>query len=235
MKDRFCPKCGETSKSFYKGFCIDCFLADHPGLVEIEGMAIKRCQRCLRVKSRGEWESGGSASMKEIVRSHVKTLLDDAEISVERAEQSQTAEVYDVTVKGTLGGEEVTITKPFTVKYAKQICEVCSRKSGDYYEAIIQLRPKEKVVDLNRLKTALIFLRNEAHALVKKDRKAEIFRYELVKNGIDIYFGSKRAAKISLQHLQATYRPVVKESYTLRGVNKETGKNRYSVTYSVRL
>ena len=235
MKGRFCPKCGATDKPFHGGFCLDCFLEDHPGLVDAEDVTVKKCMHCLRVKSRGEWENGSPESVEGIIRSHIKTSLEDAEITLDLLKQTQKEEEYDVTVKGVIGSEEVSITKPITLKYEKETCGVCSRKSGDYYEAIIQLRPKEREIDLQRLKSALNFLRNEAHALVKKDRKAEIFRHELTKNGIDIYFGSKRAAKISLQHMQATYHPVVKESYTLRGVDKETGKNRYSVTYSVRL
>ena len=235
MKGRFCPKCGATDKPFHNGFCVDCFLKDHPGVAEAEDVEINRCQHCRRVRSHGEWETGSPETIKEIVRSHVKTTLESPEISVELVEPGEKKEVYEATVSGSIGGERVTISRLVKVKYGKETCEVCSRKSGNYYEAIMQLRPSEKKIDLQRMRTALNFLRNEARALTKKDRKAEIFRYETVKSGIDVYWGSARAAKIALQHLQATYRPAVKESYTLRGVDKETGKKRYSVTYSVRL
>ncbi|MCK4327570.1 MAG: 60S ribosomal export protein NMD3 [Candidatus Diapherotrites archaeon] len=235
MKGKFCPKCGATDRPFHGGFCIDCYLKDHPGLAETEDITIKRCTHCLRVKTRGVWESGAPASMGEIVRAHVKTSLESPEVTVELVEPGEKKEVYEVTVKGALGAEPVSLTQLVTVKYEKQTCDVCSRKSGNYYEAILQLRPAGREIDLQRMRSALMFLRNEARAMVKKDRKAEIFRYEMVKNGVDVYFGSARAAKVALQHLQATYRPTVKESYTLKGVDKETGKKRYSVTYSVRL
>ena len=235
MKGRFCPKCGKSDKAFYGNFCIDCYLKDHPDVLHLENISFNQCPRCLRVFSRGEWESGKPEHMEELISSRVKTALIDPSIHVVLLEGNAKREIYEVTVEGQLGGEQVSLANEVQVKYVKDMCNVCSRKSGNYYEAIIQLRPKEKVVDLDRLKTALIFLRNEARALTKKDRHAEIFRYELVKNGIDIYFGSSRVAKISLQHLQSTYDPVIKESYTLRGVDKETGKKRYSVTYSVRV
>ena len=235
MKGKFCPKCGKSNKSFYDGFCVECYINDHPEVMGIDELSLKQCPRCLRVFSRGEWESGRPENMEEIISSHVKTSLDNPKVHVELIEGNNKREIYEITVTGTMGGEEVSLTRETQLRYVKDMCVVCSRKSGNYYEAIIQLRPKEKAADLDKLKSAIVFLRNEARALTKKDRQAEIFRFELVKHGIDVYFGSARVAKIALQHLNSTYNPVVKESYTLRGVNKETGKKRYSVTYSVRV
>lgn len=235
MKGKFCPKCGATNKPFYKGFCIDCYVQDHPELLQAEDLALKQCPKCLRVFTRGGWVSGRTESVEEIIASKVKTLLKSPTIAVKLISGSPKKEVYEVTVSGKLGKETATITRKVTVSYQKETCGVCSRKSGNYYEALVQLRPHGKAVDLDRMKSALVFLRNEARALVKKDRNAEIFRYELVKNGIDIFFGSLRVAKIALQHLQATYHPKIKESYTLTGVDHASGKKRYRVTFSARL
>ncbi len=235
MKGKFCPKCGSTDKTFYNGFCIDCFVKDHPGLVEITDIVLKQCSVCLRIRSGVGWETGTHKNIEEAIASKVKTSIQNPVIKVELVNEKPKSNEYEVTVSGLLDENPVELILPAVVKFEKEVCDVCSRKSGNYYEAIMQLRPRGQHIDLDRLKSALNFLRNETRALVKKDRQAEIFRFEQVKNGIDVYFGSARAAKIALQHLQTTYHPVVKESYTLKGVNRETGKNRYSVTYSVRL
>ena len=235
MKGRFCPKCGAADKPFYKGFCVDCYVKDHPELLHVENIVLKQCPKCLRVFSKGDWTSGRTESIEGIITSKVKTLLKSPTITAKLIGGNQKREVYEVTVTGKLGGESVTLAQTVEVLYQKETCDVCSRKSGNYYEALVQLRPRGKEVDLDRMKSALNFLRNEARAIVKKDRNAEIFRYELAKNGLDIYFGSLRVAKIALQHLQATYHPKVKDSYTLTGVDHASGKKRYRVTFSVRL
>ena len=235
MSDKFCPKCGATDKPFYKGFCIDCYVKDHPELLHIDDITLKQCPKCLRVFSKGEWISGRTESIEGIIASKVKTQLKTPTITAELVKSNPKKEIYGVMVRGKLGGETVSLTRQLTVSYQKEICGVCSRKSGSYYEAVVQLRPKSKEADLDRMKSALIFLRNESHALVKKDRNAEIFRYELVKNGINAYFGSMRIAKLAMQHLQATYHPLVKISYTLTGMDHASGKKKYRVTYSVRV
>lgn len=234
-KKMFCPKCGATDKPLTGGFCVDCYIKDHPGIVEAGEVSFKQCPHCLRVYSKGDWASGSPEAVTELVKSRVKTAIESPSITVERVGGGPKHDDYDVTVEGSLDGTPVSITVPVRVRLERETCDVCSRKNGNYYEALVQLRPRGNTVDLDRLKTALIFFRNEAHAQVKIDRQAEIFRFELVKNGIDIYFGSARAAKVALQHFTLTYRPVVQVSYTLKGVDHSTGKRRYSVTYSVRL
>lgn len=235
MKGRFCPKCGSSDKPFYKGFCIDCYVKDHPEILQVGDIILKQCPKCLRVFSKGKWASGRTESIEGIIASKVKTLLKSPTITTKLIGKNLKKETYEVAVSGKLGDETVTLTQTADVLYQKETCNVCSRKSGNYYEALVQLRPHGKEVDLDRMKSAMVFLRNEARALVKKDRNAEIFRHELAKNGIDIYFGSLRVAKIALQHLQATYHPKVKESYTLTGLDRASGKKRYRVTFSVRL
>lgn len=235
MKGRFCPKCGSSGKPFYGSFCVDCYLADHGAVLSVEPLVLKRCSRCLRVRSLGVWETGRPEHIEDIVLARAKTTLHDPKITAELIEPGEKKEIYKVTADGKLGGNDVSAAVDVLVKYESETCDVCSRKSGNYYEAIVQLRPKQHEADLDRLRSALVFLRNDARAMTKKDRHAEIFRVEPAKNGIDIYFGSSRAAKVAIHHLQATYDCVVKESFTLRGVEKGTGKNKYSVTYSVRL
>ncbi len=235
MKGKFCPKCGATNKPFYRGFCIDCYIKDHPKLLQADDITLKRCQKCLRVLSRGEWVSGSPESVGKIVASKVKTQLKEPKVSVRLLESGTKGDIYEVAATGRLGSEPVALTREVKVSYQKGICDVCSRKSGNYYEVLVQLRPAGEEADLGRMKSVLVFLRNESRSLTKKDRNAEVFRYSFVKDGIDVFFGSLRVAKIALQHMQATYHPKVKESYTLTGVDHASGKRRYRVTFSVRV
>ncbi len=233
---RFCPKCGATDKGLFKGFCVECYLSDHPGVLEIPSrIELEYCHECLRNFVHGEWSSGHEDTIHELIRSKVRTELENLSVSIELNREQGKVRFYNLVVEGTLGGEKVMLEREVGIRMIKRQCPVCARKDSTYYEALVQLRPKGNEIDLDRLKSALNFLRNANRALIKDHREAEVFRYERVKNGVNVYFGSAKAAKKALQAFVKTYDCETKETYTLVGVNKANGKRRYKVTISVKL
>jgi len=236
LNSRFCPKCGKEAKHFIHGFCIDCYLEDHPELVYIpDRIEVDSCTQCLRIRVKGKWISGRGENIKELITSKIKTDISSPDISISFHDETPKGAIYRVDVRGKIEGEPVEYEKYVEIVYNRKVCDICAKKGSTYYEALVQLRPKSKEVDIKRMREAFRFLRNENRAIIAEDRKAEIFRFENAKNGIDIFFGSQRAAKIALQRLSQKYDVSIKETYTLVGIDKKTGKRRYTVTYSVRL
>ncbi len=211
-------------------------MADHPNVLEIpDRIELEYCPECLRNFAHGEWASGHEDTIHELIRSKVRTELENHSVSIEPGREQGKVRFYTIVVTGTLGGEEVMLERKIGLRMIKKQCPVCARKDSTYYEALVQLRPKGKEIDLDRLKSAMNFLRNANRALIKNHREAEVFRYERVKNGVNIYFGSMKAAKKALQAFVKTYACETNESYTLVGLDKSTGKRRYKVTISVRI
>ncbi len=108
----------------------------------------------------------------------------------------------------------------------KDVCQACSRISGMYYEAIIQIRGNKK----EKVKS---FVEKKINELSKKDELSFISKIEEKKKGLDIYVGSKKAAKSILKEAKKLYNLETKESYTLIGERK--GKKLYRVTILLRL
>ena len=238
MPSRFCPKCGalEGEKPFMGVFCLECYLHDHPDIVELPSLIeLDFCPTCLKVRHKGSWVDGREENVHEAIIGKLKTDIYEPAIEVALLKETAKGGIYKVHVAGSLEGHDIELEDQVEVRNRKRQCEICAKKQSTYHEAIIQLRPKGKDTGPEALLAAFKFLRNENRMLIRKYAKAEIFRFKEGRNGIDIYFGSMRAAKVALQRFQSRFSPDVKETYTLVGINKKTGKPRHTVTYSVRI
>ena len=104
-------------------------------------------------------------------------------------------------------GREWKKRVPFGIKTKKTVCPVCSRKHGDYYEAILQIRGEfsDRHID---------FIERNLHVLEKKDRMAFYFPKK-VKGGYDIRVGSKKAATSIAKLLKEKFGCELKRSYKL--------------------
>ena len=103
------------------------------------------------------------------------------------------------------------------LKVNKIVCPDCSRKFGDYYESILQLRGKpDAMMDFLSDKLA--------------DRN--IYKVENVKNGIDIYLDDSHVAENMSKLLKKRFNAKVKKSFRL--VTRKQGKDIYRTTFVVR-
>lgn len=108
-------------------------------------------------------------------------------------------------------------------KVKKTICPNCSRKFGGYYEAILQLRGlSTEVID---------FTENRLENISKNDRKA-FYKIESVKNGFDIYIGSKSAAKKVSELVKRNFNLKIIKSYKL--VTRREGRDVHRTVISLK-
>ncbi len=194
VRKKFCYKCG--SPDVYKnGLCRDCYLKS----LEKPEKPLKKivmCKRCGRVYS---------PRKRKFVDKSISSLL---------------SEYYGVPVEASVSGKQISAIihgekdweEEFRLSFTT--CKQCSRLSGGYHEARVQLRD------------GLDFLENLAIEYFGSD----ISRIEKLKKGTDILFMDKASAKAFISVLKHKYE--IKFSRKL--VGEKAGKKLYRDTYAVR-
>lgn len=227
---KFCPKCGKETDLFVGKICKDCFLQNNK-IFSVKKINISKCKHCNKILTSEKWVDFSEEEVAEEVASKVKITqeLNDPKIFVEL--QSHPNNNYEALIKieGILNNfliEEELVSK-FQLK--ETTCDSCMKLNSDYREAIIQLRSQKKENEDSMLELTQNLLDMEK----SKDNLSGTSRIEKVKNGYDLWVGSKKAAAKIIRNLSKFYgvRPVV--SKKLIGED-EQGKRKYRHTFCVR-
>ena len=202
-----CPKCGNTSDKidFIGIFCIKC----EAGRISVKWpkeIEYEQCARCERMKIKGLWTKD-------------RKVLDDFIISKCKGEFSSVVYDYDNDDLIFLINKErknIRVTRKLDLFKTVVTCIDCSRLSGGYFEAIIQLRGDKARVEkyLNKLDNAL---------------GAKLLKAGEVKGGADLYSVDNKLAMQLLNKLELRY------ILTKKLVGEREGKRLYRTSYSVRL
>jgi nonsense-mediated mRNA decay protein 3 len=121
------------------------------------------------------------------------------------------------------------------VKVNKSVCTVCSKFSSGYYEAVIQMRADSRLISDDEIGTADKIVRDKIERLSNKNRMAYISQRVEMKEGIDYYVGSYKAARKLTETLRNVFGGVLKDSPRLMGRDKTKGKDLYRIWFSLRL
>ena len=234
----FCVVCGATDRPLVDGVCAEC-AADRTKLLSAPKRAeVTICPHCGARQVGAHWERSGASPV--LTSEDLTPLLEvPDEVGVRRVRWEET-EVTD-TVREFVGrarvrfrGVERDVEVPLSVRTVHRTCPDCSRKSGRYYTAILQLRgpvdgPPEKA-DRRRAR-----LDGEWTRLVREMRpdwrKAVSFREELPE-GWDCYFTDTLAARAVAKLAKQRFGTSVKESSSL--VGRKNGQDLYRVTFCLR-
>lgn len=209
---KVCPRCGANSneKSFVGSFCESCASVNirlgTPAKIEL-----KECKICGKVWLR-EWAAKTRGALEEFIISKCRGEFANAhakEITDEKA-----AIVFVVKKNNSF----VEMTRNIPLEFRVIVCPECSKESGGYYEAIIQLRGEQEKAER---------LKNKLEKLL--ENKTFISKVVEDKNGLDVYVGSRRAVGETLAELDI--RSTV--SRKLFGIRE--GKRIYRTTYCVRV
>lgn len=206
---KYCPTCNRSDKeaAFYGEFCEFCTRDRVNGTIK-DDVRITRCKRCNQIRTREGFRGYSKDSLRQVLLQNFKGFRPHIEDFDENS------------IKVTFMSDDAPpIEKNISISYEKMLCENCNRKSGGYYEAIMQLRGDE-----SKIKTLSAAL--DRH-LARSN--SSISRIEEVNNGVNIYLIDKGAASgfITARHIKA------QKSSTLRGV--KNGRRVYSNTYLILL
>jgi NMD protein affecting ribosome stability and mRNA decay len=132
-------------------------------------------------------------------------------------------------------GTERTVELPLSVKVDHHTCPECSRRSGHYYTAVLQLRPalngpREKAGPMHeRLDRAWAKLMGEA----RDDWRKAVSWRETRPEGWDYFIVDTLAARALARLARLRLGVSIKESATL--VGRKDGVDVYRVTFCLRL
>lgn len=202
-----CPKCGksDSEEKFIETFCPDCyeFKIRYPQSEEF-----RRCKSCDRFFLKGEWRPFNGKIVNDLIVRKCRGDFSGAALDIDRG-------FLVFSVKK--GAKTFSIEKPIEIKFVTVMCPDCSKISGGYYEAIVQLRGDErKIAKYSKMLTRLL------------GKMTFISKTEEVKGGIDIYVGSSIKTQDALSRLGLSY------LLTRKLVGRRDGKRIYRATFSVR-
>lgn len=225
MKSKFCANCGRETEELYDSLCKKC-LKERKDLVEVPGkLEVEACKDCGRVKISGEWKE---LSLEEAIE---KILKKSVETAGEGSVTSLMVEVYEegsrvvVSIEGEVNGMEMEEEREVKIEMDKTTCDICSKRRGGYFEAVVQIR------DGGNIEEALEISEGTLKNL--SDRKGFISDVKEVENGVDIYLGSKSAAKKIAKNISENFETERKSAKSLQG--EKDGQRIYRSTYLVRI
>ncbi|MBI4814061.1 MAG: NMD protein affecting ribosome stability and mRNA decay, partial [Methanobacterium sp.] len=140
-----------------------------------------------------------------------------------------------VTASGKVLGILVQREFKVNVKLNRNACPECSKYASGYYEAVLQLRADTRPLEAEEIQTADDIIKRLLDKLSKKNRMAYLSQRVGIKEGVDYYFGSYKAARKISNVLKEQMGGMLGESPRLMGRDKSAGKDLYRIWISLRL
>jgi len=225
-----CPSCGKPSN----GICTQCAarkrtIATIPSFLEV-----KICPTCFDYFFKGKWLSEEiNSALTRTVREALTIDADDARVTIALGDVTQTLVVAQVLIEASVQGHTLQDRLAVTIRVLRETCVRCSRISGGYYESKIQIRAENRVPDETELEHALQIAHNTLERAQKLDRMAFIAKTVRLKEGLDLFVGTIKAARQIATALVKQMGGTFSDSARLTG--RRDGKNLYRVTFAVRL
>jgi len=238
-KGEFCVVCGATDRALVDGVCGEC-AADRTTLVSApQRGTVTICPHCGAREVRAHWERSGTGHLltAEDLNPFLVIHPEAGVRTVRWEETGATATVREYTGRAgvVFRGAAREVVVPLSVRLISRSCPDCSRKSGRYYTAILQLRapldgPNEKAAELRaRLDRQWTALLRDARA---DWRKAISWKEELPE-GWDCFFTDTLAARSIARFAHQRLGASLKESASLFG--RKDGHDVYRVTFCLRI
>ena len=209
---KFCFLCGKKTDDLIEGYCEECYNKEF-NLIEVpKEIKLVRCSKCDRTRYKNQWMD---KEIDELLKDKVKVLGRNVKIKIKINDN------VHVIAKGYLKGSKTVKEEEheIIIKIKKIVCQDCSRRTGGYYEAIIQLRGKTT--------EAMDFIDDNII------RENQTFRVEKVKNGLDIYLADKKFANRLTNDVKKKFNAKIKKNYKL--VTRKKGKDIYRSVMLVRI
>jgi nonsense-mediated mRNA decay protein 3 len=252
----FCVECGRELKEeeeLLGGICLTCFNERHPAIQLPPIIDLVRCPHCGAVYLRGGWrnvptvDADGGGHVSSEVGSAVPAVeaavgealsvvehgtLRDTAIQV-RPEDSR-AYAVEVTAEVTIAGEVVSHVAATRVRVRGEMCPVCSRRAGSYYEALVQFRGDPgRPATTEDLREAEVLVGSELERLSEASREVFLVKQEERHGGLDFFISTQAAGAQVARTLAQRFNAAVSTSTSMAG--RKDGRDLVRVTHAVRM
>lgn len=236
----FCPECGNSDSEMIGRLCKQCFLKHFLILKIPEKIEVTVCAHCNAKFEEGKWKESNILEEEIIYRAleiaiKIDPLVEKEEIELEIIQRRGTiAECY-IEVSAFVLGEKIHQSYETEVRLKKTVCPDCSKINSGYYEAVIQFRADNRELTKDEIIDTTEIVKKSLDTQFKRNKLAYLVEKVDMKEGIDYYIGSYKAAKKIANDLKNIFGGVIKESPRLISQDKSTGKGLYRIWISVRL
>jgi len=232
----YCIICGSEGKT-YENLCKRCFIKKTSFFSLPKVVKIKLCNKCTSWEKANHWELATSdqEAIEQLLISKLKiksgSILTGFSLELDQFKTN----IFKARVKVLGKFEDLMLEEQLETELRLNytICPKCSRQSGNYYEAIVQLRCQKRALDDTELQKAEKIVDTILNQFSNSASNAFLTKKEFIHGGEDFYIGSSSAAKQIAKRLAKEFAGVIKESSTLIG--RKEGWDIYRNTYNVRI
>ena len=227
MLRKFCPRCAKEIDELFGGLCRECYLETVKFVEVPQSISLLVC-RCGRSNEKKKWVQ--NVSVEEMIERIVTLNVKKDRKTMIKVEYEPFVLNGKTRVPVTICCERV-VDGNVIVKHAMtelvlvpRTCDVCSRVSGGYYEAIIQIRGvKYKQEQLLGLVERIV------NRYKDTDKFSFITQVQNSKAGIDVYLGSSKIAGKIEQESKRIYKVTSKITHSVCGVKDGRELNRITI------
>lgn len=226
----FCIICGKDAVT--DTLCLDCFLQRERLIGPPDLLDIMVCPKCSCWKHANIWLEGASLAdfehglaewLKANASPHEEYRITDVR-AISRL-KDWSGEV-DFEIEGMIGDQEVEAEHTIHIRCRREVCQTCSRKEGNYFEAVLQIRGDPSIMN------TLAELRDRAMTAVES-KKAFVSRVLDLRTGYDVYISDGMITKGIAKNMAKRFGVKVVETRSQAG--HKDGHNVYRYTFLVRL
>ncbi len=236
----FCIECGKEDEKLFKGLCKSCF-AHQNSLINIPSeIEIEVCAHCSSTHIGDKWHDNEQSEEELIAETLVRESVpdedaEDVELEIDLLNQKGSVLEILVIAHGNVAGVPIKREYKLNVKLNRNVCPECSKYASGYFEAVLQLRADDRTLAPHEIQRVDELIKRQLEKLSKNNRMAYLSQRLELKEGIDYYFGSYKAARKISNSLKEIMGGVLGESPRLMGRDKSAGKDLYRVWISLRL
>jgi nonsense-mediated mRNA decay protein 3 len=232
----FCVECGKEGET-YDGLCAECHLARRRFVSLPEILDVQICGECFAVRLRKNWID--AFSVEKAVQMGIEDSLEkdkpvsETQLKTVLTQRDLRNYLANVTVQFKAGAFSASKKFIVIVRLKKDTCQNCGKKSGHYYEAIIQLRAPSTDSGTGRLEQARSIVLSRVGKMGEQSRNIFISKQEKVQGGYDFYLSSSTTAKAIARDLTKAFGASFKTSNSMAG--RKDGQDLSRMTYLVRI
>ncbi len=239
MDGEFCVVCGRTDVPLEGGECADCYARRVPLVRASRHATVILCPTCGSRRVGQHWEP--SEAGHRLTGSDLTPLLEPhPEVALRRVRWTEIGgpvlqREFEGAVEVRFRRSERTVPVRIQVKIEHRTCPECSRRSGRYYTALIQLRAAEEAPPESAGERRA-WLEREWDAVLPEARatwKKALSWREALPEGWDYYLTDTIAARALARLMRQRLGAELKESATLYG--RKDGRDLYRVTICLRV
>ena len=232
----YCVECGAEGK-VYENLCMDCFIRKTNFFKLPKVIKLKICSHCHAWENKNHWEASASEedAIRQLLNKQIskKSGVKNLDFSIEHTTKKTNIDHAKLEIHGTFEDLEIKEVLFTEIRFNYATCGRCSRLSGSYFEAKIQVRGTNRPLDddeLKRSESIVDALLNESQGV---EYNAFLTKYERIHGGEDFYIGSATVAQQIAKRLSKEFLSKIKESSSLIG--RKDGREIYRTTYNVRI